>query len=162
MNWDAIGAIGEIIGALAVIGSIVYLAIQIRQNSQLLRSAAQDSASIKYSTTISLQAQSPENARVFHHGVLDAETLPPEERSHFFLMMANTFVQMDYTYQLYLDGTLSQERWDQLYETIQYYFSRKGVRYWWHTNGKRVIIGNESAFAKMLDAEASKYDQDDA
>ena len=30
MNWDAIGAIGEIIGALAVVLSLVYLAIQIR------------------------------------------------------------------------------------------------------------------------------------
>ena len=26
MNWDAIGAIGEIIGALAVVGSLAYLA----------------------------------------------------------------------------------------------------------------------------------------
>ena len=35
MNWDAIGAIGEIIGALAVVISLAYLAIQIRtQNSQ--------------------------------------------------------------------------------------------------------------------------------
>lgn len=30
MNWDAIGAIGEIAGAAAVFGSLVYLAIQIK------------------------------------------------------------------------------------------------------------------------------------
>jgi hypothetical protein len=30
MNWDAIGAIGEIAGAVAVFGSLVYLAIQIK------------------------------------------------------------------------------------------------------------------------------------
>ena len=35
MNWDAIGAIGEIIGAFAVVVSLVYLALQIRtQNTQ--------------------------------------------------------------------------------------------------------------------------------
>ena len=33
MNWDAIGAIGEIIGALAVFLTLVYLATQIRQNT---------------------------------------------------------------------------------------------------------------------------------
>jgi hypothetical protein len=30
MNWDAIGAIGEIVGALAVLVTLIYLAVQIR------------------------------------------------------------------------------------------------------------------------------------
>ncbi len=30
MNWEAIGAIGEIVGALAVIVTLIYLALQIR------------------------------------------------------------------------------------------------------------------------------------
>ena len=33
MNWEAIGAIGELAGAIGVIVTLVYLAIQIRQNS---------------------------------------------------------------------------------------------------------------------------------
>ena len=32
MNWDAIGAVGEIIGAIAVVASLIYLAIQVRQS----------------------------------------------------------------------------------------------------------------------------------
>ena len=31
MNWEAIGALGEIIGATAVFGTLLYLAIQIKQ-----------------------------------------------------------------------------------------------------------------------------------
>ncbi len=30
LNWEAIGAIGEVVGAIAVIGTLAYLAIQIR------------------------------------------------------------------------------------------------------------------------------------
>jgi hypothetical protein len=37
MNWDAIGAIGEIVGALAVLATLIYLAIQVRQNSEQVR-----------------------------------------------------------------------------------------------------------------------------
>ena len=37
MNWEAIGAIGEVIGALAVVASLIYLASQIRQNNKLAR-----------------------------------------------------------------------------------------------------------------------------
>ncbi len=34
MNWDAIGAIAELLGAVGVIGSLVYLATQIRQSRE--------------------------------------------------------------------------------------------------------------------------------
>lgn len=35
MNWDAIGAIGEIVGALAVVVTLMYLSIQTRHNSKI-------------------------------------------------------------------------------------------------------------------------------
>ena len=37
MNWEAIGAVGEIAGATAVVLSLIYLAIQGRQNSNMAR-----------------------------------------------------------------------------------------------------------------------------
>ncbi|NQV69442.1 MAG: hypothetical protein HQ498_05390 [Pseudohongiella sp.] len=36
MNWDAIGAVGEIAGAIAVVVSLIYLASQIRQSNRLM------------------------------------------------------------------------------------------------------------------------------
>ena len=36
MNWEAIGAIGELLGAVGVIATLGYLAFQIRQNTQQL------------------------------------------------------------------------------------------------------------------------------
>ena len=35
MNWEAIGAIGEIFGAIAVFATLVYLALQIRQSTSI-------------------------------------------------------------------------------------------------------------------------------
>ena len=40
MNWEAIGAIGEIIGAAAVVVSLIYLATQIRTQNNEARLAA--------------------------------------------------------------------------------------------------------------------------
>ena len=45
MNWDAIGAIGEIVGATAVVVSLVYLAVQIRQNTRVGFSMARQEVS---------------------------------------------------------------------------------------------------------------------
>jgi len=36
MDWEAIGALGEVIGAVAVILTLVYLAIQIKQNTRMM------------------------------------------------------------------------------------------------------------------------------
>jgi len=40
MNWQAIGAIGEIVGAVAVVATLLYLARDIRQNSRSLAISA--------------------------------------------------------------------------------------------------------------------------
>jgi hypothetical protein len=40
MNWDALGAMGELFGALAVVLTLGYLAVQIRQNSDGMKVAA--------------------------------------------------------------------------------------------------------------------------
>ena len=33
MNWDAVGAIAELLGAIGVIGSLIYLATQVRSSN---------------------------------------------------------------------------------------------------------------------------------
>ena len=33
MNWEAVSALGQIIGALAVLITLIYLAIQLKQNT---------------------------------------------------------------------------------------------------------------------------------
>lgn len=37
MNWEVAGAIGEIVGALGVIVTLGYLAVQIRENSRQMK-----------------------------------------------------------------------------------------------------------------------------
>lgn len=39
MNWDAIGAIGELLGAMGVLISLAYLAVQIRSNTMEVRNS---------------------------------------------------------------------------------------------------------------------------
>ena len=39
-DWDAIGAVGEILGAIAVLVTLVYLANQIRQANDVARFSA--------------------------------------------------------------------------------------------------------------------------
>jgi len=47
MNWEAIGAVGEILGAIGVIATLAYLAVQIRQNTQMVKAQTRDSITNK-------------------------------------------------------------------------------------------------------------------
>jgi hypothetical protein len=40
MNWEALGSISALLGAIGVIATLIYLAIQIRQNNNQFRDAA--------------------------------------------------------------------------------------------------------------------------
>ena len=49
MNWDALGAIGEIIGAIAVLATLYYLAAQIKmQNRELEKSNKNVTAQLSF------------------------------------------------------------------------------------------------------------------
>ena len=45
MNWEAISAVGELIGALAVLGTLLYLASQVKKADQSARAVVRDSVS---------------------------------------------------------------------------------------------------------------------
>ena len=42
MNWDAIGAVGELLGSLAVLVTLAYLAVQVRHAREQMARAARD------------------------------------------------------------------------------------------------------------------------
>lgn len=154
---EALGNIGDFVGGIAVIATLVYLALQVRQNSQLLRRAALESAGAAASVTHGLAAQSPENAAVFHRGLIDLETLSPEEQTHFYLLIMNVFLQFDYAYQSHKAGALSAEQWESQWIGAKWYLSRPGVRTWWARRGQQVI-GHGSGLVHMIDAEVKKHD----
>ena len=37
MNWDAVGAIAELLAAIGALAALIYLALQIRHNTEALR-----------------------------------------------------------------------------------------------------------------------------
>ena len=48
MNWEAIGAVGEIIGAIAVFITLIFLTVQLRQNTKAVDEARRATVSQLY------------------------------------------------------------------------------------------------------------------
>ena len=54
MDWDAIGAVGEVLGAIAVIATLLYLGSQISQTNRIAKSSAARELQQKYSDIYAL------------------------------------------------------------------------------------------------------------
>ena len=76
--WDAVGAIAEIIGALAVVVSLVYLATQIRIQNKESRSSAVREVIDGHRTSLS-ELHQPEMADIWVRGMADFDQLSPSE-----------------------------------------------------------------------------------
>ena len=78
MDWEAIGAIGEILGALAVVASLFYLGLQIRRQTQQAKATMIQSLAAEFARSSDLIIENPH----FSTAVLKAhgnEKLSPEE-----------------------------------------------------------------------------------
>ena len=69
MNWEAIGAIGEILGAAAVFASLIYLAIQIRTSSKIALSQSEREIGAQWDDAVSSSWESLESSRVMRIGL---------------------------------------------------------------------------------------------
>ena len=83
MNWEAIGAIGEILGAIAVLVTLVYLALQIRQNTYQIREAASQDTIHLWNTISQATVSDPNLVEIFLKGQNDLSALNPVERKRY-------------------------------------------------------------------------------
>ena len=75
--WDAVGAIGEILGALAVVATLIYLSIQVRHS----KSAVEENTRVARIAVLDqhTQAQSQWRGRMADNGELTAIWVAAEE-----------------------------------------------------------------------------------
>ena len=130
MNWEAIGAIGEVGGAIAVVLSLLYLAVQIRQNSLLIRSSTYHAANQWNLAAMSAAVQSPQTAKVFTQGLADPRQLEEHERTQFTMMMHLLFAGFGHQYISYRGGAILEDQWRNVERIIRWYLKLPGTQTW--------------------------------
>ncbi len=142
MNWEAIGAIGEVVGAAAVFLTLVYLSLQIRQNTRSVKAAAVQAAMISASSTYSALAYDAEMSRIYWDGLSDFKALPRDERRRFATYMASTLKPIENLLVQTRLGTLDYDDWEGERSELVRHFSQPGMRTWWQRG--------EAAFSREL------------
>ena len=83
MNWDAVGAVAEIAGVVAVVISLVYVGIQVRQNTVQLRHDNLRDAIRGVLDTNWYFHRDDTAFEVFRRGCISFEELSPKDQAHF-------------------------------------------------------------------------------
>ncbi len=102
MNWEAIGAIGEVLGAAGVIITLAYLAVQMRQSNRLAKRAAVQGVLEGRAEMNRFIASDPVLTELFWRGMESSDEFVDEgERRRF----ATVFSTMSRHYEaIYLDN----------------------------------------------------------
>lgn len=109
MNWEAVGAVAELVGAIGVIASLLYLAIQVRTNTRMMRTTAEQAAidSFRNFQWSPLEADRPKIVRT---GVEDLNALSEDERARFIVLVHEMFRTFENMYLLHLTRTSRNQR----------------------------------------------------
>ena len=131
MSIQDLGSLGELIGAVAVVVSLIYLAIQIRHNTQSVRSSAVQASVRDTTEIIDILVRDPELTRIWYDGIHDFESLSTEERRRFALYMNTVLRRLENLLYQTHHGALDPESWEGARANFGNTFSHPGTIAWW-------------------------------
>jgi hypothetical protein len=144
MNWEAIGAISQIIGTVLVGITLIYLALQLRQNTSSLKSSTFLAMSTLMGSTMEVFATHADLAPLLIKAQTGLDGLSTAERARFgFLMMMACRRVETVVVQRHL-GFIDPELTDGFERSALSVLGSAGARQWWETS--------KSAFSNVFSA----------
>jgi hypothetical protein len=134
-----LGSIGEFVAAIATLATLVYLALQIRQNTQAVRSDTHQAWVSNMAEVNLLLPRSREFARVVLAGSEDLDKLDPEELLQFNTYMIQLFNGFEAIYFQHLNGAVDAIYWNTKLQALRALMSNPGVRSSWEQGGEAVL-----------------------
>jgi hypothetical protein len=144
MNSSKVNDWLTLLANIAVVGGIVFLAIELRQNNELLRS---ESRQTLVSNDIASLNANIGQADVFAR-LVSGEDLSAEEQLRLSFMFMLDLRNREFEYFQYKNGLLDEETWLAYRYVIVINHSTKLGRAWWDKVGRAVV---DPGFARMVD-----------
>lgn len=155
MNLEDLGNLGELIAALATVATLVYLALQIRQNNNAARISAGQSILSSLNEALQQASSSPQAARVLVLGQSDYESLPEEEKAQFGVWVFAWFRVLEQGHYYHRKGFLDDSVWLGHVEHLKQIMKGPAVAQWWE---HRYYFFNDEFRELVAYAKASKTD----
>ena len=130
MNWDAIGAVGEILGALAVFVSLLYLALQIRVQNRESRIASSHEIIEAFRQGTS-KLSDPEIAKIYVRAIRGLDGLEEWELMSFIAVAQLLLRVWEEAFYQYSEQRLYGSLWKAMETQYSDWVSAKGMQELW-------------------------------
>ena len=141
MNWEAIGAVGEILGALFVFCSLVYLIHEVRNNSRNTLSQSLNNEADQIQKFADLQGR-PAMMAAMKKIYVDGEENPSFEEAALleaYYLSGLSICQAQFQHK----AAGLKSNWAPYERLIASFFGTKYVRVWWKEMGSTVFFSDD-------------------
>ena len=160
MNWDALGAIGELVGAVAVVVTLLYVGRQIHQANTQTQASARYSFINAYGKMNASITENKDVASVFRRG-MDGGHLDEDEALQFFALLGqflNTWATMS---DLHDNDLLPANQWTMVRMDIATMLNTPGGKKFWDEHGQFGVHKDfRNVVAKILSEDEAPYSMD--
>jgi len=147
---EGLGNVGDFVGGIAVVFTLIYLAIQVRQNSSQLKEAAAAARASTYQGAISELNQinieimkSSELSRFQTMSVEEFDKLEPDEQQRCRTLHLSALRIHLHLFTQYRQGLIEQELWNTHLSGVRGILSRSGAKHTWNFFKERGFFPTE-------------------
>lgn len=161
MNWEAIGAAGQILGSVAVFVSLAYLAIQIRRSTAQAKANAFTQMNQMAQELCLLLATDLPLAKTLFTANQDWSALSPEKQFQAHMLNLVEVQLYESWFHMMLHGQLDEARYHSREGHITRRLSSPGARHWWDQHAYNIDprfrdrintrLANPSSLPEMAD-----------
>ncbi len=144
MNWDAVGAVAELVGAVGVVASLAYLAVQIRQNThhidfntRAIRATTFQNFSNTFSDFEDLLLENDRLGTVWIKGLGQAADLEAVDRIVFNNIAHKFFRMYEVLFLQYEAGLVDASLFENAHRFPDQLLTRPGLRAYWSHSHRR-------------------------
>ena len=138
MNWEALGALAELAGAVAVFATLVYLALQIRASTRSTNALVRQNIADSMLDGVYGPPNDNDALQEVMHKALAGEPLDDRDRTRWTAYLYKSFRVYEIAHRQHEAGFLSDDEWLDLVPTFTAMFDEERVssaaqttRQWW-------------------------------
>ena len=131
MTWAEISALAELVGAVGVVASLVYVARQVRHNTRALKIANASAAQNNFQQLARFLYEDRDGCALILRAMQGGEDLTPAERLSAYAYFFDFLKTAELAYFHFLNGDLDESFWEASLRFYRAYFSTPGFRGYW-------------------------------
>jgi hypothetical protein len=152
MNWDAISAVGEVVGAIAVVVTLLYLALQVRmsraateENTKATRAASAALSQDSLANFNELIATNPDLSKLITGAISQGslEGFAPDELFRLQIALRANLQRFESMYFRYEEGLLELRVWGIRRRWLASFISTPPISDWWSAERESSVFSEE-------------------